>query len=108
MQARILPAAESRLIEIWDYTLGKWGQEQADSYVEDLIAAIHDAPNRRTGWRPVPDKSLRGVWFIRHRHHFIFFRELPSGSLGVISILHESMDLPARLKEDAGQTVQEP
>jgi plasmid stabilization system protein ParE len=43
------------------------------------------------------------VWIVRHQHHFVFFRELPSGSIGIISILHTSMDLPARLKEDTQQ-----
>jgi len=30
----------------------------------------------------------------------VFFRELDTGDLGVMSILHERMDLPVRLKED--------
>jgi plasmid stabilization system protein ParE len=46
---------------------------------------------------------LIGVYFIRRQHHYIFFRELSSGSLGVINILHENMDIPARLKEDSGR-----
>jgi len=107
MPAKIFAPAEARLIEIWDYTLAKWGEEQADSYVRDLIAVIHDMQGRRHLWRPVADKSLRGVWFLRHRHHFVFFRELSGGIIGVISILHENMDLPARLKADAARSDQE-
>jgi len=98
---KILPAAESRLIEIWRYTLETWNEEQADSYVVGLVAALEDVADRPTRWKPVRDTALRGVWFIRYRHHFIFFRQLPGGCLGVISILHESMDIPRRLKEDA-------
>ena len=37
------------------------------------------------------------------RTTFPFFRELSGGSIGVISILHESMDLPTRLKADAAR-----
>ena len=40
------------------------------------------------------------VFFFRHQHHYVFFRELSKGSLGVISILHENMDIPSRLRED--------
>jgi plasmid stabilization system protein ParE len=47
------------------------------------------------------DIELSGVYFIRHQHHYVFFRELSSGELGVISILHENMDIPARLREDS-------
>ena len=31
----------------------------------------------------------------------MFFRELSEGGIGVITVLHGSMDIPARLKEDA-------
>ena len=47
------------------------------------------------------DESLKGVYFFRHRHHYIFFRELTRKRVGVISVLHEKMDIPARLREDA-------
>jgi len=104
MPARIFAPAEARLIEIWDYTLEKWGEEQADKYLRALIEDIHALADQRHRWRPVPEKGLRGVWFVRHEHHYVFFRELSGGVVGVITVLHESMDLPSRLKE-AGKDV---
>jgi toxin ParE1/3/4 len=104
MSARIFAPAEARLIEIWDYTLEMWGEKQADGYVRALVEEIHSLDNKRHRWRSVPDKSLRGVWFVRHEHHYVFFRELSGGDIGVITILHENMDLPARLKEDWKRT----
>jgi len=100
---KIFAPAEARLLEIWEYTLETWGEAQADLYLRELIKAIHSLPLQRHLWRSVPDQTLRGVWIVRHQHHFVFFRELPSGSIGIISILHTSMDLPARLKEDTQQ-----
>ena len=47
------------------------------------------------------DEALIGVFFIRYQHHYLFFRELSDGTLGVISILHENMDIPARLRDDS-------
>jgi len=41
------------------------------------------------------------MFYLRYRQHYIFFRVLSKGALGVLSILHEKMDLPARLREDA-------
>ena len=99
MPAKIFAAAESRLIEIWDYTLEKWGEKQADAYVRGLVKAIHSLAGNRRLWRKVPDKTLAGIWFARHEHHYIFFRELSGGTIGVITVLHESMDLPARIKD---------
>lgn len=104
MTARIFAAARERLLDIWEYTAERWGEDQADKYVRDLALAIEQAGRSRPCWRAVPDEELAGVFFIRHAHHFIFFRELPGSTLGVISILHESMDLPARLREDAGRS----
>ena len=100
MPARIYPPARERLLEVWAYTEEQWGEEQADAYVAELVAAVESAVIQRHRWRPVPDVALTGIYFIRHRHHFIFFRELAKSRLGVISVLHENMDLPARLRED--------
>lgn len=100
MNVKIFPPAEARLIEIWNYTFDTWSEEQADSYLQGLINRIHSVAQKRYSWRPVADRTLRDVWFIRYEKHYIFFRALPEGDLGIISVLHESMNIPARLKED--------
>lgn len=99
MPAKIFATAESRLIEIWNHTLEKRGEKQADAYIRELVGAIHSLSGNRHRWRRVPNKTLVGVWFVRHEHHDIFFREISDGGVGVITVLHESMDLPARLKD---------
>jgi plasmid stabilization system protein ParE len=101
MAAKIYQAASERILDIWDYTERTWGEAQADKYVIDLVEAINGAQGRHHQWRSVMDIELSGVYFIRHQHHYVFFRELSSGELGVISILHENMDIPARLREDS-------
>ena len=101
MTAKIYPAARERLLQIWDYTDQKWGEEQADAYVNSLVAFAHELPSHRARWRPMRGKGFSGIWLIRHKHHYLFFRELSNGQIGILSILHENMDLPARLREDA-------
>ena len=44
----------------------------------------------------------------RYRRHYLFFRELASGKIGVMSILHERMDVPARLVEELGKLARDP
>jgi len=102
MTVLFLPAAKDRLVEIWEYTSSTWDDEQADGYVDGLIATVQKFAARRDSWSPVKQRRFKGVYSIRYRHHFIFFKVM-ADSLGVISILHESMDLPNRLKEDIGQ-----
>lgn len=97
----IYRAAQIRLAEIWDYTLDKWGEEQADLYLRELSASIRGIANRRRVWRSVQERRLPGVYFVRCAHHFIFFREL-EGRIAVFSILHENMDMLRRLREDVG------
>ncbi len=38
-----------------------------------------------------PSPANPCVWFLLHRHQFVFFLELYGGSIGVISILHENI-----------------
>lgn len=101
MPAKIFRPAQERILEIWDYTEKKWSEKQADVYVRELVAAVEALPNQRHRWRPVLDADLKGVYFFKHRHHYVFFRELSKKQIGVISVLHEKMDIPARLREDA-------
>jgi toxin ParE1/3/4 len=103
MAARIFPAARARIVEMWDYTEKKWGEKQADKYVRDIVEGINSLSKEKRRWKPVRDKVLSGVFYARHRHHYIFFREFSNGTIGIISILHENMDIPSRLKEDAGE-----
>ncbi len=100
MAHRILPSAKERMIEIWDYTCEKWGEEQADSYVSGLFVELDKISLARHRWNRVDNDELADVFVAKYRHHFVFFRELTDGQLGVISILHEKMDIPMRLIED--------
>lgn len=102
MDVEIFSAARERLIGIWQYTAETWGDEQADKYVGGLVSHVHALASRKIVWRPVKEDGFQGVFYSRFRHHYLFFREFPDGTIGVLSILHESMDLPHRLKEDLG------
>jgi hypothetical protein len=46
------------------------------------------------------DEVLPRTYFIRYEQHFIFFRALSPDAIGVISVLHENMNIPMRLRED--------
>jgi plasmid stabilization system protein ParE len=75
---KFFPQAEARLIGIWDDTLEKWDEAQADEYVSELVAEIGmsafpmasgDGP--RTARRLV----LPGIVGGRHRGHHGAARE---------------------------------
>ena len=107
MLHKILPSARERLIEIWEYTEKKWGEEQADVYITGFFDRLDEIAQEPHLWKVVRNSELPDVFFSKYEHHFFFFRQLAGGSLGVITILHESMNLPDRLKEDAAQNEEE-
>lgn len=98
MRPSLYKRARQQLIDIWLYTAERWGETQADKYIDgfyDIFQRLEDV-----SWRKVEDKRFLEVYFLRYEKHFVFFRKLPSGNIGIISILHERMNLPERLFED--------
>lgn len=97
---RIGPAANERLDEIYDYTRRVWGDVQADAYMRGLFDRFADISARRTVWRAVP--AVFGVdgYVIRYRHHFIYWKRLEDGSVGIVTILHERMHQIERFADD--------
>lgn len=91
------PAARADLNEIWDYSARHWGADQADSYIRairDACAALADGSRQgraiddiRAGYRKLAVQS-----------HFLFYRLTDTGLIDVVRILHQRMDVAARLQ----------
>lgn len=105
MRYRFFPAADRRQDEIWDYTVKKWGEPKAAEYIRGLHDAVSSAAENPQLWRRIFRRGFEKVFYIRYEKHFIFFRLLSGGILGIMSILHERMDIPARLKEDFKENI---
>ncbi|MBP2449006.1 type II toxin-antitoxin system RelE/ParE family toxin [Rhizobium leguminosarum] len=103
---RFYPRADAAQDKIWRDTVEAWGEKQADAYILGLHAYLQRLCEDRLIWRQlpqrlaVPEDIKRSAHFGRYEHHYVFFRELQNSDLGVMSILHERMNLPVRLKED--------
>jgi plasmid stabilization system protein ParE len=103
---RFYPRADAAQDKIWRDTVERWGEPQAVTYITGLHAHLGRLCESKALWRQLPQKLAvpadvkREAYFSRYEHHYLFFRELDNGDLGVMSILHERMDVPVRLKED--------
>lgn len=103
---RFYAPADAAQDKIWDDTVTKWGEAQAESYIRGLHAHLQRLCNNRLLWRrlpqrlAVPQDITREAYFSRYEHHYLFFRTLDNGDLGVMTILHERMDMAVRLRED--------
>jgi toxin ParE1/3/4 len=92
------PAAQADLAGIWDYTVRHWGEAQADRYIlaiRDACAAL--AEGRRKG-QPI-DIIRPGYRKLAVGSHVLFFRITDAGQIDVMRILHQRMDVAARLRE---------
>lgn len=96
MAFEIAPDADDDLRGIWLYTFDTWGEAQADRYFDQIVgccAAIGDGEGQARRLELFPER----VFFHRCRRHFIFYLE--ASPRLIIAILHERVDMLARLSD---------
>jgi plasmid stabilization system protein ParE len=99
---RIQEAASHRLDEIYRYTRERWGVEQADRYITGLFAAFDRIETRGVTSKPIPAEFGVDGYFFRYERHFVYWRRLSDGDVGIVTILHERMHQIDRFREDFG------
>lgn len=97
---RVQAAASARLDDIYRHTRSRWGEAQANRYITGLFEAFHGIETRDVVSRPVPAEFGVDGYFFRHERHFVYWRWLPNGDIGIVTILHERMHQIGRFKED--------
>ena len=95
-------AASYRLDEIYRYTCDRWGSRQADRYINGMFAAFDLIESRGVASRPIPAEFGVEGFFFRYEHHFVYWRQLSNGHIGIVTILHERMHQIERFREDFG------
>lgn len=98
----IQEAASWRLDEIYRYTRDRWGTEQADRYIAGLFEAFDGIETHRTSSRPIPAELGIEGYFFRYERHFVYWRRLSNGDIGIVSILHERIHQRDRFRDDFG------
>ncbi len=101
-RVKVQEAASHRIDEIYDYTLKHWGVRQAETYIEGLFDAFARIGNHGVHSRPVPaDFGVNGFFF-RYEKHFVYWRHLSNGDIGIVTILHERMHQIDHFRDDRG------
>lgn len=90
MAIRVQEAASVRLDEIYRYTRDRWGEAQGESYITGLFAAFEQIETRDVVSRPVPAEFGVEGYFLRFERHFVYWRRLGDGDIGIVTILHEA------------------
>jgi plasmid stabilization system protein ParE len=99
---RIQEAASHRLDNIYRYTRDRWGSEQADRYIRGLFEAFGKIETHGVTSRPVPAEFGVEGSFFRYERHFVYWRRLSNGDIGIVTILHERMHQIDHFREDFG------
>ncbi len=86
------------LTNIWNYTLSKWSEDQADIYYEMLIRTCEEVAEKPDLGRDysIITEFLLGI---KSGRHIIFYQKRAEDQIEIVRILHEQMDLKSRLKD---------
>ncbi|PHQ28869.1 type II toxin-antitoxin system RelE/ParE family toxin [Leeuwenhoekiella nanhaiensis] len=86
------------LTEIWEYTVEKWSEKQADQYYNLLIKSCQEIANN-----PKLGKNYKGIihelFGLKTGRHIIFYRNRINKPIEITRILHGRMDLTKRIFE---------
>jgi toxin ParE1/3/4 len=102
MAIRVQEAASVRLDETYCYIRDRWGEAQAETYLTGLFAAFEQIETRGVMSRPVPAEFGVEGYFFRYEGHFVYWRQLSDGDIGIVTILYERMHQIDRFREDFG------
>lgn len=97
--------ALSELREIERFSVREWGRKTADKYLDALASALDRLRANPELMRPAPE-IIPGLCFYRVNKHVLVL-DYRDDLIIVLTVIHTSMDLPARLLELAPQLAAE-
>ena len=86
------------LSDIWEYTVQKWSENQADIYYRTIKFACNEIGKNPNIGREYTGIS-KNLFGFKTGKHIIFYYKISEDEIEVIRILHERMDLKNRLTE---------
>ena len=102
ISVRVQESAALRIDEIYRYTRDRWGTVQADAYVGGLFEAFDSIATGGVPSRPIPAEFGVDGYVFRYEKHFVYWKRLADGDIGIVTVLHERMHQIARFQEEFG------
>jgi len=100
MTVRFQEAVSLRLDDVYRYTRERWGEAQADRYIAGMFEAFQRIEAHGVVSKPVPAEFGVEGFFFRYEHHFVYWRRLSDGDVGIVTVLHERIHQIDRFKDD--------
>lgn len=84
------------LIEIWDYTVEQWSENQAQTYYNLIMASCLDLANNPQLGKSynIVSQNLLGY---KCGEHIIFYQEIVKNEIDIARVLHGMMDLKNKI-----------
>ena len=99
---RIQEGASLRIDDIYRHTRDRCGEDQAEKYIIGLFEAFDKIATRGVASKPVLAEFKVEGFFFRYQRHFVYWRHLSNGDIGIVTILRERMHQIDRFREDFG------
>lgn len=74
-EARLSDHADAQLEAIYDYTVGRWGEDQAEKYTRGIIEKCQKIAQKRVTSRPISAELGVDGYVAVHEDHFIYWRK---------------------------------
>lgn len=95
MKLALTPRAGQDIDEIFDFTAGTWGIEQAEAYIRGLQASLEQLTRFPGLGRPIDDIRA-GMRLMNAGSHIVIYR-IGNDTIEVMRILHKRMDIDRHL-----------
>ena len=84
------------LMEIWDYTVEEWSENQAEKYYNLIMASCMDLANNPQLGKSynIISQNLLGY---KCGEHIIFYQEIIKNEIEIARVLHGMMDLKNKI-----------
>jgi plasmid stabilization system protein ParE len=100
---RIQERAASRLDEVYRYTASQCDTSQAELYIKGLFKSFEQIRINPSLSRPIPAEFGVDGYFYRCQKHFVYWKRLAEGDIGIVTILHQRMHQIDRFRDDFGE-----
>lgn len=97
---KVQDGAARRLDQIYAYTRDTFGEAQAERYIRGLFERFEAIADHRFPWRPISAEFGVDGYVCRYEKHFIYWKLLGDGGVGIVTVLHERMHQTDRFRED--------
>jgi len=84
--------AREDLFSIWEYTVERWSEEQADKYYGELVAGMGKVAATPLKIGKPYDEILPGLRAYHVRKHMVFYIIQDNGRALIVRVLHERME----------------